>query len=543
MVCVPFSWVGLGMDLRFFIRCRQFFEDTYGGITALTLTVFIVMMVSVGMAVDFMRHETYRVELQDALDRGVLAAAAFDQTIGAEETVRSYLKSTNFVKDCYQLDLPVSAVTTTGSRTITASATCELDTFFLKLVGMPKLDVKAIGSAIEGASMVEVSLVLDISTSMVMNNSNGTNETRLQVLKTSANQFLDRMFVAANNDRLSLSLIPFSGQVNAGPTAFNHFNSSRTHNYSNCIEFDSSDANYVANGDSDFTASSLNTMTRAPSAASRDQTQHFNYSVFVDYATNARSHGPIGVGNVGWGWCPSDTQQIAYHQTDKDALKARINAMEAHEATGTYYGARWGAMLLDPTSNDLTGSLIAANEVDSDQSAVPRAFGDPEVQKFLILMGDGATTGQVRVVDDLYDNTPSFGSVTDPQHWASNLSSNQWNDFEYVGVDGNPITQGQMLDGTYTFDAGLASRDAARQAFLDVCETSKDNGVVVFTIGFDLEPDPNTATQSEIDSAARARADLGACATSNFFYDVNGTGLQDAFAEIAATIQKLRLVN
>lgn len=531
------------MNLRLVLRCRHFCEDTYGGITALTLTVFLVMMVSVGMAVDFMRHETYRVELQDALDRGVLAAAAFNQTIDPEETIRSYLKSTNFVKGCYKLDAPVVPVMTDHSRTITASASCELNTFFLKMVGIPTLDVKATGSAIEGASKVEVSLVLDVSVSMVLHNSGGTANTRLEVLQSSANEFLDLMFTPSNNDRLSMSLIPFAGQVNAGPTAFGYYNDVRTHGYNHCIEFDSSDLNFVANGSDDVEAHPLNTMIQSPPQNSRAQMQNFNYSVYWDPVNRVAHHGPIGYSGVGWGRCPSDAQQIAYHQTSKDALKARIDALQVYEATGTNYGARWGAMLLDPSSNGLTGALIGANEVDSTQSAVPRSYTDPEVQKFLIILGDGATTSQLRVRDHLYDNIPSFGYGTDAEYWASNLSSNQSNDFEFVGPNGEAITSGYMLDWSYTHDPGLASREAARWSFLKVCETAKDNGIVVFTIGFDLEPDPATADWQEVQSAARARADLAACATSEFFYDVQGEGLVDAFSQIAATIQKLRLVN
>jgi len=82
------------MRLRLVQRCRDFCDDVYGGMTALTVTVFLVMLVSVGMAVDFMRHETYRAELQDAVDRCVLAAAAFSQRIDAQTTCEGYLKST-----------------------------------------------------------------------------------------------------------------------------------------------------------------------------------------------------------------------------------------------------------------------------------------------------------------------------------------------------------------------------------------------------------------------------------------------------------------
>ena len=82
---------------RFGHSVRRFVDDTSGAITAFTAVVFILMVVSVGMAIDFMRHEAFRAELQNALDRGSLAAASLTQKMPAKETVRSYIRSTNFV--------------------------------------------------------------------------------------------------------------------------------------------------------------------------------------------------------------------------------------------------------------------------------------------------------------------------------------------------------------------------------------------------------------------------------------------------------------
>ena len=50
-----------------------FVSDKSGSVTAFTAVIFIMLVVSAGMAVDFMRHEYHRAELQDAVDRGVLA--------------------------------------------------------------------------------------------------------------------------------------------------------------------------------------------------------------------------------------------------------------------------------------------------------------------------------------------------------------------------------------------------------------------------------------------------------------------------------------
>lgn len=522
------------MKLRWAASFSRFCEDTRGGITALTVMIFLIMVVSVGMAVDFMRHETYRAELQDALDRGVLAAAAFNQTVDAETTIRAYLKSTNFVQNDYKLDVP-KPVVTAKSRTISATATYSVDTFFLRMVGIPTLDIQATGSAIEGAKHVEVSLVLDISTSMVINKSGGSaTETRLDVLQRSAHSFLDLMFAPHNQGRLTMSLIPFAGQVNVGETAFDYLNNNSVHSYSRCIDFSAADFTYVENLEDDVTAHPSNTMTQLPPFQSRPQTQHFNYS---NYGNG--NYGPPGISEVDWGWCPSNAQEIEYFSTNKDALKLRIDGLRTHEATGTFYGAKWGAALLDPNSIGLTSALVTAGDVSGNEIAVPRAYSH-KVQKFMVFMTDGATSSQVRL------DPSNYNSESDYEHWADNLSSNQSADFNYVNVAGETINAGVTVDESFTADPQTASREAARIAFRNVCETAKDNGVMIFTIGFDLVEDTSLSgdeADKQIAGVARAKADLEACASPNSFYDVKGEKLLEAFSEIASTIQKLRLLN
>ena len=533
------------MAMRVGTRLHQFKEDSFGGITALTITVFIIMMASVGMAVDFMRHETYRAELQDAMDRGVLAAASFSQSIDADKTVREYLKSTHYVKHCYKITKPIVPVITTGSRTIEATATCELDTYFLKLVGIPKLNVLATGKAIEGASQVEVSLVLDISTSMVIFNANGTSNTRLEELQSAASTFVDSMFDGVNEDRMTMSLIPFAGQVNVGKTAFNYLRKNKVHNKSRCIEFEKSDFVFYdntglpAHSDGRTYAHPSATTMLLPPYRSRNQMQHFNFSKYWSDVASQYQHGPVGVQNVNWGWCPKNNQDIEYFSDDKEALKKRIKKLKTHEATGTHYGMKWAATLLDPNTSGLTAELIRKGDVSSTQSQVPRDYDDPEVQKYVVLMSDGATTGQVRLDGNLYK------SDADYDKWATQLSDDQENDFIDVDLDAAQIFQGDEVDGGYTFDPQVAAREASRQAFLDICETAKDNNVIIFTIGFDLDTNNPSATTEEYEEALRAQSDLAACASTptGHFFDVSGDGLTGAFAKIASTIQKLKLLN
>ena len=163
-----------------------------------------MLVVGAGMAVDFMRHEAHRVELQDALDRGVLAAAALDQVQPAEDTIRGFLRTTSFIEEGYELQVEEGG--NEYSRQITAAVQLDLRTYFLKIVGRPTMKVSAHGSAFESKQDVEISLVLDVSTSMSgcklgqvpceigdMDFTGFPERSRLDQMKDDASNFVDLM--------------------------------------------------------------------------------------------------------------------------------------------------------------------------------------------------------------------------------------------------------------------------------------------------------------------------------------------------------------
>ncbi|MFZ3584055.1 hypothetical protein ACOI1H_18080, partial [Loktanella sp. DJP18] len=67
-----------------------------------------------------------------------------------------------------------------------------------------------------------------------------TNERRIDKLRTAAVKFIDALLKPEFRDRISVSLVPYSEQVNIGPQLFNLLNVNQTHNFSHCIEFPSS---------------------------------------------------------------------------------------------------------------------------------------------------------------------------------------------------------------------------------------------------------------------------------------------------------------
>ncbi len=494
------------------LRMREFIRNEQGAISAFAVVCFLTMFIGAGMGIDFMRQEAHRAELQDAVDRGVLAAATFTKDTDAKATVRAYLRSTNYASGDVQLIVDDNPGL--SSNSVKATASYDLSTFFLRIVGISSLPVQAYGQAIQGVSNIEISLALDISGSMARERTvmtpattasmnaypypseltwggNAADVSRLDLLRVAASEFVDEVLSEENTATTSISLIPFAGNVNLGTTVFDSLNKNRKHSYSNCI---------------DFAGNTFND-TNFPSNNSARQTEHFQWFAFeADYGHDAA-----------WGWCPSDTQAVTYLANDATTLKKRISEFTAHDGTGTQNAMKVALSLLDSRSNDLVQTLVNAGEVSSDFSHRPSPFGNGETMKVIVLMSDGGTTNQIRVRHSHYKKENGDGTIynTERPYWATNS----------LGVHEQWIA-GRSASKEET------TRDVARQRLIDLCNMARAENVVVFTIGFDLNPE------------SYAYSDLQSCASNEQqFFAATGSGLADAFASIATTITKLRLVN
>jgi hypothetical protein len=366
-----------------------------------------------------------------------------------------------------------------NSRQITAGAEYNMNTIFLRLAGLNQLQVPAVAAAAETAQNAEISLVLDISGSMARERANGTSSSRLQVLRAAASNFIDIVLTESARSTTSISLVPYAGQVNAGPL-FNHFNTSRVHNYSSCIEFTASDFN----------------VTTLPSANSRAQVPHFQW--FNYEAT--RGH------DAEWGWCPNDNRPIVPFSNDPDALKASIANFSGHDGTGTQIGLKWGLGLLDPSSQPLIQTLVNAGVVNAAFENRPVAFDDTGAVKIVVLMTDGNIRFQQRPQAGAYDT-----------------------EFERHLLASNKLSESKsVLDSSFKRNNDEAIRTSQ---FQSLCDRAKSSGVTVFTIGFDIS------------SSSPAFNEMRNCAsTFAHFYDVDGIDLDAAFKQIAGIINRLKLV-
>ncbi|TDT75082.1 Flp pilus assembly protein TadG [Litoreibacter halocynthiae] len=467
-------------------RTRGFAREENGTMIIFGLTIFMMTLIATGMAIDFMRHENMRTRLQATLDRAVLAAADLDQTNDPQEVVEDYFAKSGL--NNYNLDVDVQEGL--NYRTVTANATSTVNSMFLNMVGIESIDAPAGGAAEERINNVEISLVLDISGSMDDND-------KIENMQRAADEFVDTLITPDTKDLVSISVIPYTGQTNAGETLFNALNVDQKHDYSYCVEFDASDFNSVALS---FTKQ-------------YEQAQHYEYSSsYYGSSYNYKIQDP---------WCSDkETEEIKAFQNNNASLKNVIDSYRPRTATGIHYAMKWGAALLDPSMRPIVSSMIAAGDVDPVFEGRPADYMTDandtgpasETVKVIVLMTDGMNVDQYRIRDWAYNSTSEY------KHWA------KYTLWYYLY---NYVYRNSRGDYYYKkYYSGIADDRLAA-----VCQASRNAGIVIFTIGFEINDNPYS------------KGVMNNCATSDsHFFAVEGVEISDAFGAIARTINQLRLI-
>ena len=182
---------------------KKFVADQNGNVAIICAVAILPMLVIAGGATDIARHEAFRVQLQDSVDRAVLAAASLTQSRTVAQTVNDYLKTLPFIT---AVTVKNTSTITLNSREVTVTASYNMDTAFLPLIGINTIMVNATATAKEKRSNIELSVMLDISGSMV-----GSKYTNL---KSAATSFVRTMLTNETQADTSMRLVPYSGQVN-----------------------------------------------------------------------------------------------------------------------------------------------------------------------------------------------------------------------------------------------------------------------------------------------------------------------------------------
>lgn len=206
------------MDSRKSLRANleRFRTREDGTVTIFSVFITLMVLMIAGAAVDIMRFEATRAQMQTQMDRAVLAAADLDQTQSSDAVVRDYMDKAGMEG----VLLGTAIEWGSNHRTVKAWGETTMPTFFLKLSGHDTLTPPALSVAEEKIANVEISLVLDISGSMRFNN-------RMTRLKPAAQNFVHKVMSDETNGVTTLNLVPFAGQVNPGDILFDYFRGER----------------------------------------------------------------------------------------------------------------------------------------------------------------------------------------------------------------------------------------------------------------------------------------------------------------------------
>lgn len=525
----------------------RFRRDEDGSLIVFGLFCFVMMLLLAGVSLDLMRFEERRTILQATIDRAALASADLQQTLEPKEVVKDYFRKAG-LKPPADEDIIVTEGTFGESRRVKISASEQMPTWFMKMVGVKELATPAASTAEESVGQVEISLILDISGSM------GSNS-RLVNLKPAAKNFVDQIFDSAEPGKASISIIPYSTQVSMDAELASYFNMTGEHSYSRCIEFEDSLG--------DFSTTALQFGSDVGDRLYQ-RNGHFDpfYRARPTYLLNCRD---------------TSNAEILPFSGDPDALKAKIDSLTADGNTSIDIGMKWGAALLDPSMQGVVDGMIASGTLPTEFGDRPYAFDDAQTLKIIVLMTDGENTTEYRLEDDFasgdsrlytntwyqanYPNSKNQYSYYDPNRSGSNkyysFRTGSWRSQPY-GDGGSDYGDAVRMtwpevwnDMSIRYFADEIVHDATgsssqRNYFRSapyngywsqkddltrsMCDAAKAQDVKIYSIAFEAP----TAGQTLLRDCASSDAN---------YYNVAGLDIESAFSGIVNSINKLRLTH
>lgn len=432
-----------------------------GNVAMMTALVAVPLLGLLGGAVDIVRMNQMRSEIQGVVDAGVLAISEINNKNDPKKTVEQFieagLRQTNLDPDAITITVKVSEVL--NGKSVDVTADYEMKTFFLGMLGMNKMDIKIASSGTQTYSDIEIAMVLDISGSM--------KGEKFENMQDAAEDFIDAVLTDSMKEQTTISIIPFSSNVNVGDDFWEFVKKSTVdknhdtkfsdgHKWDGCVEW-----NVGMFNDDKPSSNSLSVMPR-----------------FTDNPDATLRH------------CPESNNEVLYLSNTKSELKDKIDDLTDSRNTALDVGALIGLKVLSP---DMKGHL------KGDQHAKHPASYNSGVMKALIIMTDGEATEHKR---------PNDGCDVLDEVW--NSSKKKW----------------------YSDKCSYQKYDASqnRTNFKAVCDEAKANGIMVYTIGF------------QVTEGGNSDKIMSACASNiSQYYYIEDTDISAAFKSIAASINGVRL--
>ncbi|MDO9637562.1 MAG: VWA domain-containing protein [Pseudotabrizicola sp.] len=391
-------------------QVTRFVRNEDGHIIAFTVVMLTLMLTLAGIGVDIIHFETVRTKQQQTLDRATLAAASLTQELEAEDVVRDYFAKAG-LSDNLKM---VQYERTFNGSTVRAEAATLVNPVFMNLYDLTNgqgLSAAGASQAEQRINNIEIMLVLDVSGSMA--------GSKLTNLKSAAREFIDTVLDQDFENRVSIGIVPYNGQVNLPQYMQDLFNAEDDHGVEdvNCFDLPASTYNSLT----------LSRTTPMPVTAHADT---YSSTTTGSYIAPTHSNAVVDTGNR---WCPpSKVNVIRAPTNNKTQLKSHISNLTAIGATSINAGMKWGMALLDPSARGLYTGLVAAGHTPSYFSDRPFDYTAEDAMKIIVLMTDGEHFAEERVTADYRHG--------DSPIWRAN-SVNQYSIFHSTKVDASTSTK------------------------------------------------------------------------------------------------------
>ena len=372
---------------------RRFGRREEGSLTIFSLFLVIILLIVGGMAVDVLRYENQRVHLQSTADRAVLAAGSLRQPNDPRDVVEEYFEREGLLS--YLKDVTVDEGL--NFRVVSVETQAVVPAFFMRLVGVNALTAAAVSTAEERYSKVEVSLILDLSNSM-------NSFHRIENLRIAGAEFIETLYENAEDDQISVTVVNYTGQVNAGGDLLSYYNVTQGQPFSHCVEFGASDYQSMSLGPDSWLEGSGHF---DPWFTSRARNMIFCPTPrFPQWSTSDSTH-----------------RENVVMSDDPVFLTEYLEGLWADGNTSIEIGLRWGAAFLDPSTRPIVDDMIDRGLINPSFSGRPLDYDDEEALKVVVLMTDGENfeqwimadqfkTGQSNVWHTVfYDQVPAQGGM------------------------------------------------------------------------------------------------------------------------------------
>ena len=533
------------------VSVDRFAKDEDGHVIVFTTVMLTLMLMLAGVGVDIIQFETVRTKQQQTLDRATLAAASLKQSLQAEDVVRDYFAKADMEE---HLKL-VQYDRTMNASVVRAEAEYQITPTFMNLYDFAngtKLMARGASRAEQRINNIEIQLVLDVSGSML--------GTKLTNLKSSASEFIDTVLDQDTENRVSIGIVPYNGQVNLPEYLQQIFTRIDDHGVANVNCFDLPSNTYGS--------LTLSRTVGMPVTAHADTFSTQSSTGFVEPThTNAR---PLVTNQ----WCPphsnprgdgvSSTNYVRAPTNNRTQLKAHINGLVAVGATSINAGMKWGMALLDPSSRSVISGMVGAGQTPSYFNGRPFDYSDREAMKIIVLMTDGEHFAEERVNEgfragnapiwrnpsdgrysvfqdranttldyyyphsNVWRNEPHGGGSavrqTWPQIWSNLRLSYVARQF-YARPNGNTTTAYNNAMNMFRSQTPISTMNNQLQ---QVCGLARARNVIVYGIAFEAP----AGGQTQIEHCASSPA---------HFFNAQGLEIRTAFRSIATNISQLRL--